>query len=189
MINRPWLPADRRMWAVSDFIPRRARPAWRRAVRVAGRVVRRCHAGGTSTGSGCGRAGAAGKSVPAAPAFPRHSPPRSDPPGYVGDPPPLACLDEVGPAQQRANRLRRAVRELMTSRGADLRYGRAGVAGGRPGRCAGDRLLPGRRGSLRPAGGRHGAHGPRRVARRGVDRQRRDRPPSTPASSTSPSRR
>ncbi|GAA3454762.1 class I SAM-dependent methyltransferase [Dactylosporangium matsuzakiense] len=37
---------------------------------------------------------------------------------------PLACLDETGPAQQRANRLRRAVRELMTRRGADLRYGR-----------------------------------------------------------------
>ena len=37
---------------------------------------------------------------------------------------PLACLDEVGPAQQRANRLRRAVRELMTRRGADLRFGR-----------------------------------------------------------------
>jgi SAM-dependent methyltransferase len=37
---------------------------------------------------------------------------------------PLACLDEVGPAQERANRLRRAVRELMTRRGADLRFGR-----------------------------------------------------------------
>ncbi|MEV4532278.1 methyltransferase [Asanoa sp. NPDC049518] len=37
---------------------------------------------------------------------------------------PLACLDETGPAQQRANRLRRAVRELMTRRGADLRFGR-----------------------------------------------------------------
>jgi SAM-dependent methyltransferase len=37
---------------------------------------------------------------------------------------PLACLDEAGPAQRRANRLRRAVRELMTRRGADLRYGR-----------------------------------------------------------------
>jgi ubiquinone/menaquinone biosynthesis C-methylase UbiE len=37
---------------------------------------------------------------------------------------PLACLDEIGPAQQRANRLRRAVRELMTRRGTDLRYGR-----------------------------------------------------------------
>ena len=37
---------------------------------------------------------------------------------------PLACLDELGPAQQRANRLRRAVRELLTRRGADLRYGR-----------------------------------------------------------------
>ena len=37
---------------------------------------------------------------------------------------PLACLDEAGPAQQRANRLRRAVRELMTRRGTDLRFGR-----------------------------------------------------------------
>jgi len=37
---------------------------------------------------------------------------------------PLACLDETGPAQRRANRLRSAVRELMTRRGADLRYGR-----------------------------------------------------------------
>ncbi|WP_240762803.1 methyltransferase [Micromonospora sp. HM134] len=37
---------------------------------------------------------------------------------------PLACLDEVGPAQRRANRVRRAVRELLTRRGADLRFGR-----------------------------------------------------------------
>jgi SAM-dependent methyltransferase len=37
---------------------------------------------------------------------------------------PLVCLDESGPAQRRANRLRRAFRELMTHRGADLRYGR-----------------------------------------------------------------
>lgn len=37
---------------------------------------------------------------------------------------PLACLDESGPAQRRANRLRDAVRELLTRRGADLRYGR-----------------------------------------------------------------
>jgi SAM-dependent methyltransferase len=37
---------------------------------------------------------------------------------------PLVCLEENGPAQQRANRLRRAFRELMTHRGADLRYGR-----------------------------------------------------------------
>ncbi|MCP2329647.1 SAM-dependent methyltransferase [Hamadaea flava] len=37
---------------------------------------------------------------------------------------PLACLDEVGPAQQRANRLRRAFRALMTRRGADMRFGR-----------------------------------------------------------------
>lgn len=37
---------------------------------------------------------------------------------------PLVCLEESGPAQARANRLRRAFRELMTQRGADLRYGR-----------------------------------------------------------------
>jgi SAM-dependent methyltransferase len=37
---------------------------------------------------------------------------------------PLACLDETGPAQQRANRLRHAFRQLLTRRGADLRYGR-----------------------------------------------------------------
>jgi len=37
---------------------------------------------------------------------------------------PRACLDDSGPAQQRANRLRDAVRELLTRRGADLRYGR-----------------------------------------------------------------
>ncbi|MGW6277820.1 methyltransferase domain-containing protein [Kribbella sp. NPDC055071] len=37
---------------------------------------------------------------------------------------PLACIDDSGPAQQRANRLRSAVRELLTRRGADLRYGR-----------------------------------------------------------------
>ncbi|MGW2328457.1 methyltransferase domain-containing protein [Streptomyces sp. NPDC001700] len=37
---------------------------------------------------------------------------------------PLACLDDSGPAQRRANRLRDAVRELLTGRGADLRYGR-----------------------------------------------------------------
>jgi SAM-dependent methyltransferase len=37
---------------------------------------------------------------------------------------PLVCLDESGPAQRRANRLRRAFRELMTRRGADMRYGR-----------------------------------------------------------------
>ena len=37
---------------------------------------------------------------------------------------PLACLDESGPAQRRANRLRDAVRQLLTLRGADLRFGR-----------------------------------------------------------------
>ncbi|XIE77196.1 methyltransferase domain-containing protein [Streptomyces sp. SBR177] len=38
---------------------------------------------------------------------------------------PLACLDDSGPAQRRANRLRDAVRELLARRGADLGYGRA----------------------------------------------------------------
>lgn len=37
---------------------------------------------------------------------------------------PLACLDDSGPAQRRANRVRDAIRELLTRRGADLRYGR-----------------------------------------------------------------
>ncbi|WP_030435609.1 methyltransferase [Actinoplanes subtropicus] len=37
---------------------------------------------------------------------------------------PLACLDDSGPAQQRANRLRDAFRELLARRGADLRFGR-----------------------------------------------------------------
>ncbi|MEK0097998.1 methyltransferase [Streptomyces sp. A475] len=37
---------------------------------------------------------------------------------------PLACLDDSGPAQRRANQLRDAVGELLTRRGADLRYGR-----------------------------------------------------------------
>jgi SAM-dependent methyltransferase len=37
---------------------------------------------------------------------------------------PLVCLDDSGPAQRRANRLRDAIRELLARRGADLRYGR-----------------------------------------------------------------
>ena len=37
---------------------------------------------------------------------------------------PLACLEESGPAQRRANQLRGAFRELLTHRGGDLRYGR-----------------------------------------------------------------
>jgi hypothetical protein len=36
----------------------------------------------------------------------------------------VECLDDSGPAQRRANRLRDAVRELLTRSGADLRYGR-----------------------------------------------------------------
>lgn len=37
---------------------------------------------------------------------------------------PLACLDDTGPAQRRANRLRDAIRELLARRGANLRFGR-----------------------------------------------------------------
>jgi SAM-dependent methyltransferase len=37
---------------------------------------------------------------------------------------PLSCLEERGPAQELANRLRRGFRALMASRGADLAYGR-----------------------------------------------------------------
>ncbi|MFF3975523.1 methyltransferase domain-containing protein [Streptomyces sp. NPDC001828] len=37
---------------------------------------------------------------------------------------PLLCPDEYGPEQERANRLRRAFRQLLAERGADLSYGR-----------------------------------------------------------------
>lgn len=37
---------------------------------------------------------------------------------------PLACLDESGPAQRLANKLKRDLRTLMAQRGADLSYGR-----------------------------------------------------------------
>jgi SAM-dependent methyltransferase len=37
---------------------------------------------------------------------------------------PLICLDEYGPEQELANRLRRGFRELMAGRGVDLEYGR-----------------------------------------------------------------
>lgn len=37
---------------------------------------------------------------------------------------PLTCLDEYGPEQRRANRLRRGFRTLMEDRGVDLAYGR-----------------------------------------------------------------
>lgn len=37
---------------------------------------------------------------------------------------PLACLDDSGPEQRRANRIRNAIRELLAGRGAELRYGR-----------------------------------------------------------------
>lgn len=37
---------------------------------------------------------------------------------------PLLCLDESGPAEELANRLRRGFRTLMAERGADLAYGR-----------------------------------------------------------------
>src|SRR5205085_8080354 len=37
---------------------------------------------------------------------------------------PLACPDERSPEQRLANRVRRAFRELLAERGADLAYGR-----------------------------------------------------------------
>jgi SAM-dependent methyltransferase len=37
---------------------------------------------------------------------------------------PLICLDEYGPEQELANRLRRGFRELLAERGVDLAYGR-----------------------------------------------------------------
>jgi SAM-dependent methyltransferase len=37
---------------------------------------------------------------------------------------PLVCLEDAGPAQELANRLKRAVRQLMADRGVDLAYGR-----------------------------------------------------------------
>lgn len=37
---------------------------------------------------------------------------------------PLVCLDETGPAQQLANRLKLGFRELLAQRGVDLAYGR-----------------------------------------------------------------
>lgn len=37
---------------------------------------------------------------------------------------PLICLDEYGPEQELANRLRRGFRQLLQQRGADLAYGR-----------------------------------------------------------------
>ena len=37
---------------------------------------------------------------------------------------PLACLEESGPAQQLANRLKVGFRQLMADRGVDLAYGR-----------------------------------------------------------------
>jgi len=36
----------------------------------------------------------------------------------------LLCLEELGPAQQLANRLKAAFRQLMAVRGVDLAYGR-----------------------------------------------------------------
>jgi len=37
---------------------------------------------------------------------------------------PLACLEETGPAEVRANRIRRGLRALLEERGVDLAYGR-----------------------------------------------------------------
>jgi SAM-dependent methyltransferase len=37
---------------------------------------------------------------------------------------PLSCLEEIGPPQELANRIRRGFRELLAERGVDLAYGR-----------------------------------------------------------------
>ena len=38
---------------------------------------------------------------------------------------PLSCLEELGPAEVLANRIRRGFRALLAQRGADLAYGRS----------------------------------------------------------------
>ncbi len=38
---------------------------------------------------------------------------------------PLSCLEEIGPAQELANRIRRGFRALLAERGVDLAYGRS----------------------------------------------------------------
>ena len=37
---------------------------------------------------------------------------------------PLSCLEEIGPPQELANRIRRGFRQLLAERGVDLAYGR-----------------------------------------------------------------
>ena len=78
-------------------------------------------------------------------------------------------------ARQPAAASRPGVDDPPRRRSSIRPYVAASVACGRPRRCRGRRLLSGRRGCLRPAGDRDGAHGPRRVARRGSGRRRRDR--------------
>ena len=58
---------------------------------------------------------------------------------------PLSCLEEIGPAQVLANRIRRGFRTLLAERGVDLSYGRtlpAASARRRPGRRGRRRRLP-----------------------------------------------
>ena len=109
---------------------------------------------------------------------------------------PLSCLEETGPEQVLANRLRRGFRSLLAERGRrpGLRpLAAAPAPGGRPGRRGGRRRLPGQRPGLQPPRGGDGqprpgpAPGPRH-RHRGRDRaapgQRGRR-----AGSTWPSRR
>jgi hypothetical protein len=70
---------------------------------------------------------------------------------------PLLCLEDDGPAQQLANRLRAALRQPMADRGVDLAY---------------DRTLPRR---LREAGEHGRSFGPLRAGVRTRDPSRRHR--------------
>ena len=57
---------------------------------------------------------------------------------------PLSCLEETGPEQVLANRLRRGFRTLLAERGVDLAYGRSlpRRLRRRPGRRAADAAFP-----------------------------------------------
>ena len=74
---------------------------------------------------------------------------------------PRSCLEETGPAQVLANRLRRGFRTLLAERGVDLAYGRslprrlreAGLT-----KVGADAVVPGDRPRLQPPGAGDGRH-------------------------------
>ena len=108
---------------------------------------------------------------------------------------PLSCLEETGPEEVLANRLRRGFRSLLAERGVDLAYGRslprrlraAGLVG-----VAADAFFPGQRPRLQPARDRDGQPDPRPAPRPRRRHRGRDRPaPGRPwprGGSTWPSR-